>query len=138
MASIVQKETAKIIERPIVAGLYLNRLKKGWPLQADPTIIYCIKKNKGQDFVVKRVLTADLEIKSPYNTYKNKGLPPTLISMPDISSIDGVLNAQKHSYFYMCANIDKLGYHTFARSLKQHNRNAAKYHKWLNKQRINR
>ena len=138
LASIVQKETAKIIERPIVAGLYLNRLKKGWPLQADPTIIYCIKKNKGQDFVVKRVLTADLEIKSPYNTYKNKGLPPTLISMPDISAIDGVLNAQKHSYFYMCANIDKLGYHTFARSLKQHNRNAAKYHKWLNKQRINR
>ena len=138
LASIVQKETAKIIERPIVAGLYLNRLKKGWPLQADPTIIYCIRKNKGQDFVVKRVLTADLEIKSPYNTYKNKGLPPTLISMPDISAIDGVLNAQKHSYFYMCANIDKLGYHTFARSLKQHNRNAAKYHKWLNKQRINR
>ena len=138
LASIVQKETAKIIERPIVAGLYLNRLKKGWPLQADPTIIYCIRKNKGQDFVVKRVLTADLEIKSPYNTYKNKGLPPSLISMPDISAIDGVLNAQKHSYFYMCANIDKLGYHTFARSLKQHNRNAAKYHKWLNKQRINR
>ena len=138
LASIVQKETAKIIERPIVAGLYLNRLKKGWPLQADPTIIYCIKKNKGQDFVVKRVLTADLEIKSPYNTYKNKGLPPTLISMPDISAIDGVLNAQKHSYFYMCANIDKLGYHTFARSLSQHNKNAAKYHKWLNKQRINR
>ena len=138
LASIVQKETAKIIERPIVAGLYLNRLKKGWPLQADPTIIYCIRKNKGQDFVVKRVLTADLEIKSPYNTYKNKGLPPTLISMPDISAIDGVLNAQKHSYFYMCANIDKLGYHTFARSLSQHNKNAAKYHKWLNKQRINR
>tara|TARA_B110001450_G_scaffold210454_1_gene201682 strand:- start:1077 stop:2102 length:1026 start_codon:yes stop_codon:yes gene_type:complete len=138
LASIVQKETAKIIERPIVAGLYLNRLKKGWPLQADPTIIYCIKHNKGQNFAVKRVLTADLEIKSPYNTYKNKGLPPTLISMPDISAIDGVLNAQKHSYFYMCANIDKLGYHTFARSLTQHNRNAAKYHKWLNKQRINR
>ena len=138
LASIVQKETSKVIERPIVAGLYLNRLKKGWPLQADPTIIYCIKKIKGQDFVVKRVLTADLGIKSPYNTYKNKGLPPTLISMPDISAIDGVLNAQKHSYFYMCANIDKLGYHTFARSLSQHNKNAAKYHKWLNKQRINR
>ena len=138
LASIVQKETSKVIERPIVAGLYLNRLKKGWPLQADPTIIYCIKKIKGQDFVVKRVLTADLGIKSRYNTYKNKGLPPTLISMPDISAIDGVLNAQKHSYFYMCANIDKLGYHTFARSLSQHNKNAAKYHKWLNKQRINR
>ena len=138
LASIVQKETAKKEERPIVAGLYLNRLKKGWPLQADPTIIYCVKEKKGQDFVVKRVLTADLEIKSPYNTYKNRGLPPTLISMPDISAIDGVLNAQKHSYFYMCANVDKLGYHVFAKSLSQHNRNAAKYHQWMNKQKVNR
>ncbi|KGL62969.1 endolytic transglycosylase MltG [Polaribacter sp. Hel1_85] len=138
LASIVQKETAKKIERPIVAGLYLNRLKKGWPLQADPTIIYCIKEKKGQDYVVKRVLTADLEIKSPYNTYKNRGLPPTLIAMPDISAIDGVLNAEKHNYYYMCVNVDKLGYHAFAKSLSQHNRNAAKYHQWLNKQRINR
>lgn len=138
LASIVQKETAQTSERPIVAGLYLNRLKNGWPLQADPTIIYCVKESKGQDYVVKRVLTVDLEIKSPYNTYKNKGLPPTLISMPDISSIDGVLNAQKHNYFYMCANVDKLGYHTFARSLAQHNRNAAKYHRWMNKQRVHR
>ncbi|WP_343329526.1 endolytic transglycosylase MltG [Polaribacter staleyi] len=138
LASIVQKETAKKVERPIVAGLYLNRLQKGWPLQADPTIIYCVKELKGQDYVVKRVLTADLEINSPYNTYKNKGLPPTLISMPDISAIDGVLNAQKHNYFYMCASVDKIGYHTFAKSLAQHNRNAAKYHSWMNKQRINR
>ncbi|QXP62560.1 endolytic transglycosylase MltG [Polaribacter sp. HaHaR_3_91] len=138
LASIVQKETAKNIERPIVAGLYLNRLKKGWPLQADPTIIYSVKELKGQDYVVKRVLTADLEINSPYNTYKNKGLPPTLISMPDISSIDGVLNAEKHDYFYMCANVDKLGYHAFAKTLSQHNRNAAKYHQWMNKQSINR
>ena len=138
LASIVQKETAKKVERPIVAGLYLNRLKKGWPLQADPTIIYCVKEIKGQDYVVKRVLTADLEINSPYNTYKNKGLPPTLISMPDISAIDGVLNAQQHNYFYMCASVDKLGYHAFAKSLAQHNRNAAKYHQWMNKQRINR
>jgi UPF0755 protein len=138
LASIVQKETAKKEERPIVAGLYLNRLKKGWPLQADPTIIYCIKQNKGQDYVVKRVLTADLKIKSPYNTYKNKGLPPTLIAMPDISAIDGVLNAQKHNYFYMCANVDKLGYHAFAKSLSQHNRNAVKYHRWMNKQRVHR
>ncbi|MCL7762845.1 endolytic transglycosylase MltG [Polaribacter sp. Z014] len=138
LASIVQKETAKKVERPIVAGLYLNRLQKGWPLQADPTIIYCVKEKKGQDYVVKRVLTADLEINSPYNTYKNKGLPPTLISMPDISAIDGVLNAEKHNYFYMCANVDKLGYHTFAKTLSQHNRNAAKYHQWMNKQRINR
>lgn len=138
LASIVQKETAQTSERPVVAGLYLNRLKNGWPLQADPTIIYCVKENEGQDYVVKRVLTVDLEIKSPYNTYINKGLPPTLISMPDISAIDGVLNAQKHNYFYMCANVDKLGYHIFARSLAQHNRNAAKYHQWMNKQRINR
>ncbi len=138
LASIVQKETAKTIERPIVAGLYLNRLKKDWPLQADPTIIYCIKEIKGQDYVVKRVLTADLQIISPYNTYKKKGLPPTLIAMPDISSIDAVLNSEKHKYMYMCVNVEKLGYHAFARTLSQHNRNAAKYHIWLNKQGVNR
>lgn len=138
LASIVQKETAKKADRPTVAGLYLNRLNNGWPLQADPTIIYCIKEIKGQDYSVKRVLIADLEIKSPYNTYKNRGLPPTLISMPDISAIDGVLNAEKHNYFYMCASIDKMGYHEFARTLSQHNRNAYKYQKWLNQQGVNR
>ncbi|WP_299065052.1 endolytic transglycosylase MltG [uncultured Polaribacter sp.] len=138
LASIVQKETAQKSERPIVAGLYLNRLRKGMPLQADPTIIYCVKEVKGQDYVVKRVLTVDLKINSPYNTYLNKGLPPTLIAMPDISAIDGVLNAQEHNYYYMCVNVDKLGYHAFARTLSQHNRNAAKYHQWLNKQKINR
>jgi UPF0755 protein len=136
LASIVQKETSKEIERPIVAGLYLNRLKKDWPLQADPTIIYCIRENKGQNYKVKRVLNSDLEINSPYNTYKNRGLPPTLIAMPDISSIDGVLNAQKHNYLYMCVNVEKLGYHSFTKSLSQHNKNASKYHKWLDKQRI--
>lgn len=133
LASIVQKETAKKEERPIVAGLYLNRLKNGWPLQADPTIIYCIKELKGQDYIIKRVLNVDLKIDSPYNTYKRKGLPPTLIAMPDISSIDGVLNAKKHDYYYMCVNIDKFGYHSFAKTLAQHNKNAAKYQKWLNK-----
>jgi UPF0755 protein len=138
LASIVQKETAQTSERPVVAGLYLNRLKNGWPLQADPTIIYCIKEKRGQDYDIKRVLNVDLEIKSPYNTYKNQGLPPTLISMPDISAIDGVLNAQEHNYFYMCADVRKLGYHTFARSLAQHNRNAAKYHQWMNKQKVHR
>lgn len=138
LASIVQKETAQNTERPIVAGLYLNRLKRGWPLQADPTIIYCIKEKKGQDYAVKRVLTADLEINSPYNTYIHGGLPPTLIAMPDISSIDGVLNAQEHNYLYMCANVNKLGYHSFAKSLVQHNKNAVKYHNWMNKLRINR
>lgn len=138
LASIVQKETAKKSERPIVAGLYLNRLKNGWPLQADPTVIYCVKAKKGQDYVVKRVLTKDLQIKSPYNTYKNTGLPPTLIGMPDISAIDGVLNAKKHDYFFMCASVDKLGYHAFAKTNGQHNRNADRYHRWLNKQQINR
>jgi UPF0755 protein len=138
LASIVQKETAKIIERPIVAGLYLNRLKNGWPLQADPTIIYCIKEIKGQDYVVKRVLKVDLTIRSPYNTYLNRGLPPSQIAMPDISAIDAVLNSQKHNYYFMCADINKLGYHQFAKTLTQHNRNAAKYQNWLNKKGINR
>lgn len=138
LASIVQKETAQKTERPIVAGLYLNRLKNGWPLQADPTVIYAIKENKGTDYVVKRVLTVDLAINSPYNTYKFKGLPPTLIAMPDISAIDGVLNAEKHNYYYMCASIDKIGYHEFAKTLAQHNRNASKYQQWLNKQGVNR
>lgn len=138
LASIVQKETAQISERPIVAGLYLNRLQKGWPLQADPTIIYCIREIKGQDFVVKRVLTTDLEIKSPFNTYKNRGLPPNLIAMPDRSAIDAVLNPAKHKYFYMCANTEKPGFHTFAKTLTQHNRNAAKYHRWMNQNGVNR
>ena len=138
LASIVQKETAKKTERPTVAGLYLNRLKNGWPLQADPTIIYCIKEIKGQDYIVKRVLNADLKIDSPYNTYKNRGLPPSLIGMPDINTIDAVLNAEKHNYFYMCVNTDNIGYHKFAKSLAQHNRNAAKYHSWLNKHGVNR
>jgi len=138
LASIVQKETAKISERPIVAGLYLNRYKKGWPLQADPTIIYILKQQKGQDFVVKRVLTKDLKIISPYNTYQNKGFPPTLIAMPDISSIDAVLNPSKHNYFFMCASVNKIGYHEFAKTLAQHNRNAAKYQRWINNQGIHR
>lgn len=139
LASIVQKETAKKIERPIVAGLYLNRLNNGWPLQADPTIIFA-KQQQEKDIVIKRVLTKYIEEtkNSPYNTYKNRGLPPTLISMPDISSIDGVLNAQKHQYFYMCANIDKFGYHSFAKTLAQHNRNATKYQNWLTKKGVNR
>ncbi|CAM1353842.1 MULTISPECIES: endolytic transglycosylase MltG [Tenacibaculum] len=138
LASIVQKETAQKVERPIVAGLYLNRLKNNWPLQADPTIIYCVKEVNGQDFIVKRVLTKDLEIISPYNTYKNTGLPPTLIAMPDISAIDAVLNYKKHSYYYMCASVEKIGFHEFANSLAQHNRNAAKYQRWISNRGINR
>lgn len=138
LASIVQKETAQVSERPVVAGLYMNRLKRGWPLQSDPAIIYALKQLRGQDFVVKRVLNKDLEIKSPYNTYLNRGLPPSLIAMPDISSIDAVLNYQKHSYLYMCVNVDKVGFHAFASDLSQHNKNARKYHRWLDKQGIRR
>lgn len=138
LASIVQKETVKPEERPIVAGLYINRLKRDIPLQADPTIVYILKQQNGPDFEVKRVLYKDLKIKSPYNTYINRGLPPSLIAMPDISSIDGVLNHQNHNYLYMCASVEKLGYHEFASSLSQHNRNARKYQKWLNNKGIRR
>lgn len=138
LASIVQKETAKVAERPVVAGLYLNRYKNGWALQADPTVIYALKEKNGQDFVVKRVLNKDLNIDSPYNTYKNVGLPPAPIGMPDISAIDAVLNPNKHNYYYMCASVDKIGFHEFANTLAQHNRNAAKYQRWINDKGIKR
>lgn len=138
IASIVQKETAQASERPLVAGLYLNRLRDGWPLGADPTIIFALKQKLGQDTVIKRVLNKDLTIDSPYNTYTNRGLPPALIAMPDISAIDAVLNDKRHNYYYMCASVTKLGYHEFAKTLAQHNVNARKYHKWVSKQGINR
>lgn len=138
LASIVQKETSNIAERPKVAGLYLNRLQDKWPLQADPTIIYALKQQLGNDVVIKRVLTKDLQIDSPYNTYKNAGLPPGPIAMPDISAIDAVLNPKKHNYFYMCASITTIGQHEFAKTLSQHNRNALKYQRWLSKQGVNR
>ena len=138
LASIVQKETAKASERATVAGLYLNRIKRGIPLQADPTIIYILKQEHGQEFQVKRVLYKDLKISSLYNTYLHKGLPPSLISMPDISAIEAVLNYKKHNYIYMCASIKKIGFHEFASSLKQHNSNAINYQRWLNKQGVNR
>lgn len=139
LASIVQKETAQKSERPMVAGLYLNRLNtRGWRLEADPTIIFALKEKHGHNKVFKRVLTKDLDIKSPYNTYRNAGLPPTLIAMPDVSSIDAVLNPAKHNYFFMCASVDKIGYHEFARTLSQHNRNATKYQRWISQRGINR
>ncbi len=138
LASIVQKETAKELERPVVAGLYLNRYKKGWALQADPTVIFALKQKYGQNYIVKRVLNKDLEINSPYNTYKNTGLPPSVIAMPDISSIDAVLNPAKHNYLYMCASVDNIGFHEFAATLIQHNKNATKYQRWINNQGIKR
>jgi len=138
LASIVQKETAAVSERPDVAQLYLNRLNNKWPLQADPTVIFSIKALRGQETVIKRVLLKDLQIASPYNTYKINGLPPGPIGMPDISAIDAVLNPANHDYIYMCANINTPGKHVFAKTLSQHNRNAAKYQQWLNKQGVHR
>ncbi len=139
LASIVHKESAKVDERPRVAGVYLNRLKAGMLLQADPTLIYGIKK-KANDFslVIKRVLYKDFELESPYNTYKYGGLPPGPIAMPDISAIDGVLNAEKHKYYYFVANVENFGYHMFAENLAQHNRNKAQYIRWINSKNINR
>jgi len=131
LASIVQKETANIPERKTVAGLYLNRFKNKWPLQADPTIIYALKLKNGMDKEYKQVLFKHLEIDSPYNTYKRNGLPPGPIGMPDISSIDAVLNPTKHDYYYMCASITDFGKHVFAKTLAQHNVNARKYQKWV-------
>src|SRR5690554_3395084 len=135
LASIVHKETVKIDERPRVAGVYLNRLKRGMLLQADPTVIFANKKHSG-DFnqVIKRVLFHHLEVNSPYNTYKFAGIPPGPIAMPDISAIDAVLNPEQHDYLYFCASVERFGYHEFAKTLAQHNVNAAKYQRWVSQQ----
>ncbi len=139
LAAIVHKETAKVDERPRVAGLYLNRLKTGMLLQADPTVIFAQKKQSGNfDLVIKRVLYKDLEIDSPYNTYKYAGVPPGPITMPDINAIDAVLNPEKHDYFYMVANVENFGYHKFAKTMAQHNLNKEQYVRWINSQKINR
>ncbi|GAA4278555.1 endolytic transglycosylase MltG [Aquimarina mytili] len=139
IASIVQKETAKVDERPRVAGVYMNRYKNGWKLDADPTVIYAIKNHRNDwDTVIKRVLYKDLELDSPYNTYKYKELPPGPISMPDISSIDAVLNYENHEYYFFVADVENMGYHKFAKTLNQHNRNKKQYVNWVNKQGIKR
>ncbi|WP_400073033.1 endolytic transglycosylase MltG [Zobellia russellii] len=139
LASVVHKETAKVDERPRVAGVYLNRLRRGILLQADPTVIYAIKKHSGNfNTVIKRVLYKDLELDSPYNTYKYAGLPPGPIAMPDITAIDAVLSPEKHDYLYFVANVENFGYHKFAKTLAQHNRNKAQYVRWINAQKINR
>ncbi|MFY7957592.1 MAG: endolytic transglycosylase MltG [Flavobacterium macrobrachii] len=135
LASIVQKESAKKSERPIVAGVYLNRLAKEMPLQADPTVIYALKlRDNDFDQVIKRVLYNDLFIASPYNTYQNTGLPPGPIAMPDVDAIDAVLNAEKHDYIYFCASVEKFGYHVFAATYEDHQVNAKKYSEWMNAQ----
>ncbi|WP_423127356.1 endolytic transglycosylase MltG [Gaoshiqia sp. Z1-71] len=131
LASIVQEETIKADEKPIVAGLYINRIRKGMILQADPTIKFAMG-----NFEIKRVLTRHLEIESPYNTYKYTGLPPGPINFPEISSIDAVLNADDNKYLYMCAREDFSGYHNFARTLNEHNKNAQRYREALNQNQI--
>ncbi len=131
LASIVEKETNYIPEKNTVAGVYLNRLKRGIMLQADPTVVFA-----NQDFTIRRVLNKHLEKDSPYNTYKYAGLPPGPISMASISSIDAVLENQGHNYLFFCAKPDNSGQHAFAKTLSQHNSNARKFQKWLNQQRI--
>ncbi|MFK8269980.1 endolytic transglycosylase MltG [Capnocytophaga stomatis] len=139
LASIVQKETAQVSERSRVAGVYLNRLKTNMLLQADPTVIFTIKEHTGNyDTIIKRVLNRDLEINSPYNTYKYAGLPPAPIAMPDVSSIEAVLNPEKHDFFYFVADIEKPGFHKFARTYNQHLINSKAYHQWINSQGIRR
>ncbi len=131
LASIVEKESNKNDEKPIIAGVYINRLEKGWRLQADPTLIYALN-----DYSIKRVLNVHLDYDSPYNTYKYGGLPPGPICIPSISSVDAVLNNKNEGYLYFCAKDDLSGYHAFAKTNRQHNRNAKKYQAALNKMRI--
>ena len=139
LASIVQKESVKLDERPVIAGVYLNRLKKKMKLQADPTVIYSIKSYYNNfDTIIRRVLYRDLKLNSPYNTYKIKGLPPGPISMPDISSIDAVLNSRNHNYIFFVADPYNPGYHLFASKLSQHNKNKRVYTRWLNSKKIYR
>ena len=131
LASIVEEETLKSKEKATIAGVYLNRLKKGWRLQADPTIRFAM-----QDFDRQRIYEKHMQYESPYNTYRHKGLPPGPICLPAIETIDAVLNAQKHSYMYFCAKEDRSGYHNFAQTLRQHNIYARKLQQELNRRRI--
>ena len=131
LASIIDEETSNNAEKPMIAGMYLNRLKTNMPLQADPTIKFALKQ-----FELKRIWQKLLTIKSPYNTYKNIGLPPGPIKIASIQGIDAVLNAASHDYLYMCAKEDFSGTHNFARTYQEHLKNAAKYTKALNERGI--
>lgn len=133
LASIVDAEALHDDEMPAVAGLYLNRLKKGMKLEADPTVIFALN-----DFTIKRVLTRYLSYNSPYNTYLNKGLPPGPIMMPSVSAVKAVLNYQKSDYIYMCAKADFSGYHAFANNMADHLVNAHKFQQALNERNIKR
>jgi len=131
LASIIDEETANNQEKPMIAGMYLNRLKSDMPLQADPTIKFALKQ-----FALKRIWQKLLQTDSPYNTYKNTGLPPGPIKIASIRGIDAVLNAVSHDYLYMCAKEDFSGTHNFARTYQEHLQNAARYTKALNERGI--
>lgn len=131
VASIVDEETAATAEKPMIAGLYLNRLKAGMPLQADPTVRFAIG-----DFSIHRIYKGMLSTPSPYNTYKHEGLPPGPIKIASIKGIDAVLNRAPHDYLYMCANPDFSGTHNFARTYAEHQQNAQRYAKALNERGI--
>jgi UPF0755 protein len=139
LAAIVNEESRKVDERPRVAGVYLNRLRRGMKLQADPTVVYAMKRQANDfDLLVRRVLYKDLEIKSPYNSYKYRGLPPGPITMPDISSVDAVLNAESHNYLFFVVDPNNPGYHLFASTYDEHLTNRKLYLRWLNENRIMR
>ena len=133
LASIVEEENMRPSEKAIIAGLYINRLNKGMLLQSDPTVKFAIG-----DFARKRILNADLQIDSPYNTYKYKGLPPGPIRIPEASTMDSVLHYRHHNYLYMCAKEDFSGYHNFTASAAVHAQNAARYRAALNSRNIKR
>ncbi len=128
LASIVERETNSKAEKPRIAGVYYNRLQRGIPLQADPTVVFATR-----EFGLRRVLFRHLEVESPYNTYKYAGLPPGPISMTSIASLDAVLNVEDHDYIYFCAKGDGSGTHSFAKTLAGHNQNAVRYRKNLKK-----
>jgi len=131
LASIVYEETRKVDEMPRIAGVYVNRLRRGIPLQADPTIKYAM-----QDFALRRILYRHLKYPSPYNTYLNRGLPPSPIAMPSVEAIDAVLHFERHDYIFFCARPEFDGYHNFARTLAEHNANARAYSAELNRRKI--
>ena len=131
LASIVDEETANNAEKPMIAGMYLNRLRLNMPLQADPTVKFALKQ-----FELKRIWQKQLQTDSPYNTYIYEGLPPGPIKIASIKGIDAVLNATEHDYLYMCAKEDFSGTHNFASNYKEHLLNAAKYTKALNERGI--
>lgn len=139
LASIVHEESKQADEQPRVAGVYLNRLRIGMALQADPTLKFAAYQlPEYKNTVIRRVLNKHKDIESPYNTYKNSGLPPGLIAMPDLTAINAVLNPEKHSYLYFAADAKRIGYHKFAKTLGQHNNNAREYQSYLSSQGINK